>query len=230
MRLLVAVLLMFICGHCNAQLTTLDDCMKKLADDSAYTILAGKLAVGTVAGTTPAMIANTSLPNNQERGIIAAWAAARAECLKTESRYGNSVYRPPLQAFSIDAENKVMAAAVELYDRKITFGEFNRQRQAAAEELRGKSVELSRQIQSQRAAQEQSDWQSRERDQMQRDIDAAERQAAIARQEATQARETASRLSTRPSRTDEARLRQLTPITPLRNCYRFGNRLTCTVW
>ena len=230
MQLVVAALLILVCGHCNAQLTTLDACMSKLADDPGYSLLAGKLAVGTIADTTPAMNANTALPNNQERHVIAAWAAARAECLKTESRYGNAVYRPPLQTFSIDAENKVMAAAVELYDRKMTFGEFNRQRQAAAEELRGKSMELSRKIQSQRAAQEQSDWQSRERDQMQRDIDAAERQAAIARQEATQARETAAQLSTRPNRTDEARRRPLAPIAPLRNCYRFGNRLTCTVW
>ena len=230
MRLLVTVLLIFACGHCNAQLTTLDFCMYKLADDSGFRLLAGKLAVGTVAGTTPAMIANTALPSNQERQVIAAWAAARAECLKTESRYGNAVYRPPLQAFGIDAENKVMSATVELHDRKITFGEFNRQSQSAAEELRGKSVELSRQIQAQRAAHEQSDSHSREREQMQRDIDAAERQAAIARQEATQARETAAQLSTRPNRTDEARRRPLTPIAPLRNCYRFGNRLTCTVW
>ena len=228
MRLLAMTLLLLMHGLCAAQQDSLAACLDKLVPDPAFGLLAGKLALGTATSATPAMIADASLANNKERPVIADWAAARAECLKANSRYGNAVYRPPLQAFGIDAENKVMAAAVELYDRKISFGEFNRRREAIAEERRGKAAQLSRQIQAQTTAQEQADRQMREREQMQRDIDEAERQATLAQQQAGQAREAAARLSTRRSGPDGLRRHQPAPVVPFRNCFRFGNRIACT--
>lgn len=229
-RSLAMTLLLLIHGLCDAQQESLASCLDKLAADPSFMLLAGKLAVGAVTGTMPAVAADPSLANNKERHVIAEWAAARAECIKADSRYGNAVYRAPLQAFGIDAENKVMAAAVELYNRKISFGEFNRRRQAIAAELRGKAAELSRQIQSQRTTQEQADRQTREREQTQREIEEAERQAAMARQQSAQALEAAARASTRPNRPDGPRHHQLAPITPYRNCFRFGSRITCTGW
>ena len=229
MRLLALMLLLLMHGLCAAQ-QGLASCLDKLAPDPAFALLARKLALGMAAGATPAMLADTSLANDKERPVIAEWAAARAECLKADSRYGNAVYRPPLQAFGIDAENKVMAAAVELYDRKIPFGEFNRRRETIAEELRGKAAQLSRKIQLQTTTLEQADRQTREREQMQREIDEAERQATLARQQAEQAQAAAARRSVRRSGADGPRRYQPAPIAPNRNCYRFGNRLACTGW
>lgn len=228
MRLLAMTFLLLMHGLCDAQQGSLASCIDKLAADSGFALLAGKLAVGMASGTTPAMAADTSLANSKERYVIAEWAAARAECLKADSRYGNAVYRPPLQTFGIDAENKVMAAAVELYDRKISFGEFNRRRQLIAEELRGKAADLSRQIQSQEMALEQADRQTREREQTKRDIEEVERQAVLARQQAEQAQDAAARQPARRSRPDVPRRYQLAPIVPYRNCFRFGSRITCT--
>jgi hypothetical protein len=228
MRLLAMALLLLMHGLCAAQQDSLAACLDKLVSDPAFALLAGKLALGTATSATPAMFADTSLASNKERPVIADWGAARAECLKANSQFGNAVYRPPLQAFGIDAENKVMAAAVELYDRKISFGEFNRRREAIAEERRGKAVQLSRQIQAQTTAQEQADRQMREREQMQRDIDEAERQATLAQQQAGQAREAAAQLSTRRSGPDGLRRHPPAPVVPFRNCFRFGNRIACT--
>jgi hypothetical protein len=230
MRLLALTLLLVMHGLCAAQQGSLASCLDKLAPDPAFALLARKLALGMATGATPAMVADTSLANNQERPVIAEWAAARAECLKADSRYGNAVYRPPLQAFGIDAENQVMAAAVELYDRKISFGEFNRRREAIAQELRGKTAQLSRQIQLQSTTLEQADRQMREREQMQRDIDEVERQAALARQQAEQAQAAVARQSARRSGADVTRRYQPTPIAPNRNCFRFGSRIACTGW
>jgi hypothetical protein len=229
MRLLALTLLLLMHGLCAAQQASLASCLDKLASDPAFALLAPKLALGMATGATPAMLANAMLANNKERSVIAEWAAARAECLKADSRYGNAVYRPPLQAYGIDAENKVMAAAVELYDGKIPFGEFNRQRQAIAEDLREKAAQLSQRIQLQATTLEQADRQMREREQMQREIDEAERQATLARQHAEQAHAAAvARQSTRRSGADGARRHQPAPIAPNRNCFRFGSRLACT--
>jgi hypothetical protein len=230
MRPLAMMLCCLINGYCHAQQASLASCMDQLAADSRFAVLAGKLALGTVSNSIPAILSDTSLASNKERRVISEWAAARGECIKADSRYGNSVYRPPLQAHGIDAENKVMAEAAALYDRKISFGEFNRRRQIIAEELRAKAGDLSRQIQSQQMAQEQADRQTREREQMQRQIEELELQATMARQEAARAQESAARQSFPANRRDGPRSYHPVPNAPYRNCFRFGSRITCTGW
>lgn len=204
--------------------------MERLAADSKFAPLAGKVSLGMTANAVPPRRADASFASDSERPVIAEWAAARGECIKAYSRYGNAAYRPPLQAFGIDAENKVMAAAVALYNRAISFGEFDRRRQAVAEELRAKAADLSRSIQLQRTAQEQADRLTREREQTQREIEEAERQATAAWQKAEQAQEGAARLPARAYRQGAPRRFQPAPIVPYRNCFRFGARLTCTGW
>ena len=120
-RLLAAVLLLPLHGVCAAQEMSLASCHEKLAAAPGFAILADKVALGAGKNTTPRMLADPSLANNTERPVIGKWAAARADCVKANSRFGNEVYRPPLQAFSMDAENKIMAVAVELYDLKISW-------------------------------------------------------------------------------------------------------------
>ena len=176
------------------------------------------------------MLADSSLASSKERQVISEWAAARGDCIKADSRYGREVYRAPLQTYGIDAENKVMAAAVALYNREISFGEFNSRREIIAVELRGKAADLSRQIQTQRTVQEQADRQSREREQMQREIAEVELQATMARQEAAQAKRDAAWHSTHAYRRDGPRSYQHAPMVSYRNCFRFGSRMTCTGW
>jgi hypothetical protein len=204
--------------------------MDRLADDPRFAVLAGKLALGTVGRSPPGTLADASLAGGKERDALPAWAAARGECIKAESAYGNALYRPPLQAQAIDAENKVMAEAVALYNRDISYGEFNRRRQEIAEEQRAGAAEVSRQLQSQRTAQEQADRQARERDQMQRQVEEAQSQAALARQESLRVQQSAARLAAPAERREGPRIPPPLPNARLRNCYRFGSSVTCTGW
>jgi hypothetical protein len=217
-------------GYCHAQQASLASCMDQLSAEPRFAILSGKLAVGAVANTPPGMLADPSLANHRERQAISEWAAARGDCIKADSRYGREAYRPPLQAYGIDAENKVMAAAVALYNREISFAEFNRRRQVIAAELRGRATDLSRQIQAQRTVQEQADRQTREREQTQREIEEVELQATMARQEAALARKDAAWHSARGNRQEGPRSYLPAPMVSYRNCFRFGSRLTCTGW
>jgi hypothetical protein len=230
MRPLAMMFCWLIHGCCHAQLASLASCMNQLAADPRFALLAGKVAVGNVTSGPPGMLTDSSLANNKERGVISKWAAARGECINFDSRYGNVVYRPPLQAHGIDTENKVLAAAVALYNREISFGEFNRQRQAIAEELRAKVADLSRQIQSQRTAQQHADWQTREREHMQREIEEAELLATMARQQVEKTQKDVTQFPTRASQRDGPRRYQPVSIAPFRNCFRFGSRMTCTGW
>jgi hypothetical protein len=227
MRALLTLLCWLMCGCCHAQSGALGACLDRLPADPAFAPLAGKLALGAAADGPPAMFADIALPDDRQRRIISAWAAARAECIRADGRYGNALYRPPLQAHGIDAENRVMAAAAALYDREISFGEFNRRRQRIAEELRGQAAALSRQIQSQQAALEQADRQAREREQLQGEIDDAELQASRAQQEAEAAKAPASRYAGAGRREGYRRYRPSLDAAH-GNCFRFGSRLTCT--
>lgn len=230
MRVLAMTLLLVMHGYCAAQSESLAACLAKLASEAGLAAIANKVSLGMAATMTPSMLADTSVAGNHERPVISKWAAARAECLKADAKFGTEVYRPPMQAFGIDAEHKVMASAVDLYDKKISFGEFNRRRETVAEELRGKAAQLNRQIQQQSMAFEQADRQTREREQMQREIDEAGRQASIARQQAEAAQQAAARRSVRPNAPSGARPYQPPPFMAARNCFRFGNRIACTGW
>ena len=230
MRLLALTLLLLMHGLCAAQSESLAACLDKLAAESRFALIAGKLSLGMASNAKPAMLADSSTASNKERPVIAEWAAARADCLKADSKFGNEIYRAPMQTFGIDAEHKVMAAAVELYDQKISFGEFNRRREAVAGELRAKTVELNRRIQQQGTTFEQADRQARERDQIQRELDEAAWQATMARQQAERAQEAAARRGVRPNASYGVRPYQRAPVVSARNCFRFGDRITCTGW
>jgi hypothetical protein len=201
--------------------------MEKLRAEAGFAPLAGRLAVGAHAEITPAMLADASMATARERQAISRWAEARAECIRTESRYGNATYRAPLQTYALDAENKLMAAIVELHDGKISYGEFNRVRQAIADEKRAKSADLSRRMDAQRAGQEQADRQAREREQARQAIEEAEWQASMARQRAEQALQSVPPPARRPQ---EARRDWVAPRVPNRGCFRFGSRIACTGW
>jgi hypothetical protein len=230
MRPLALALFWLLPGLGYAQQDSLAACMDRLATDSRFATLARKLEVGAMTGASPAMLADASFAGSRERQALSEWAEARGACIGEEGKRGNAAYRPPLQTYSIEAENKVMAAAVALYNREISFGDFNRQRLLIAEQLRAQKADLSRQIQAQRTALEQSDRQSREREQMQRDIEAAELQASAARRQAELAQEALARLPNTASRKDGPRRYVSTPAAPYRNCFRFGARITCTGW
>lgn len=232
------MLLLSIATCSYAQRDALLACMGRLAADERFAPITGKLAVGVNSDTTFAMLADTSLASTGERRAISEWAAQRSECIKAEDRYGRSSYRPPMQALGTEAENKVMAAAVDLYNRKINFGEFNRRRQAIVDEQRVKVAAVLQQIQTQKAAQEQADRQSRELEQMQKTLSAqeqADRQALAAQIQALQAQQAQDdalkRNAPSPSvvrRADTAPVRARVGAGFASNCFRFGSQMTCT--
>ena len=235
MRLWAMLLLLSASCACCAQQDALALCLAGLVDDPRFGLIAGKVAVGDFSDPTFAMLADRSTASTKEKQAISQWAAARSECVKAEARYGNALYRPPIQAFRIEAENGAIAAAVDLYDRKTTFGEFNRQLRAIAGDLRAKIAALGLQIREQWLAQGQADQQAREMAQMQKNLDEVQRQASLAQQQALQAQQEAAGRFTAASnqtyqtyRTYRTRRPPYLPLLPNQTCYQFGSRVICT--
>jgi flagellar biosynthesis GTPase FlhF len=217
---------------CVAQQDRLTACFQNLASRPQFSSISAKLDIGTAARSSPAMLSDNSIAKDNERRAIADWAAARAECLQAAHQEGTALYRPPLLAYGIEAENKVLAAAVDLYDRKISFGEFNRRRQVISEEQHSKAGALSRQIQEQRAAHEQADRHARDTEELRRELQEVERQAALAQQQALaaqQAQETAARgAAARAANRQTVQPPVFRGTRPYSDCFRFGGRIVCT--
>ncbi len=210
-------------------------CLSRLETDSRFAAIVGKLVLGARADATPAMLADLTAPAGRQVPALADWTAARSDCIGAEAAFGNASYRPPLQAFRLEAEGDIIEAAADLHDRRMTFGEFNRRRQAIDVELRGRISGLSRQIQAQRAAQEQADQQAREKQQLQRALEEAERQAVTAQQQAARAQQEADQ-ARRPARRPPAPASQpyrmhrprIAPTVPYASCFQLDGRVICT--
>lgn len=219
---------------CQAQQDALTSCLSGLENDARFAAVAGRIALGARADATPQMLVDRSAPAGRQVQAIAEWIAARSECARAEAAFGNAGYRPPLLAYRLEAEGRVIEAAADLHDRTMSFASFNRRRQEIAAELRGRIDDLSRQIQSQRAAMAQADREARERQQAQRSLEEAERQAALARQEADLARQQADRAqrpASRPAAPAESyrmrRPRIAGPV-PYASCFQLDGRIICT--
>lgn len=180
MRFAASLLLLLPALAC-AQHAELHVCLDRLAGDTRFKSLAGKLDAG-VRARPSSPLANSELATAADSRALKTWIAARGKCVESAEQEGNAVYRPPLTAIAIDAERRTLAEATALAEQKISFGEFNRRREAIDGDRQRKAAALNRRIQDQAAAFE-ADQRTRELEQVQRDAQEAERQANLAQQQ-----------------------------------------------
>ena len=231
MRRAAVVSLLAALSPCHAQQDALGKCLDQLTADARFAPIARKLTVGTVPFAPPPVAIDTTYPDKRELQAIGEWAAARGECVKAANRFGNATYRPPLQAIGIEAENRVLAATEVLYNRKMTWGEFNRERQAIAVEQGARVAAFRQRVQSQQAAQEQSARQAREREQLQKAIEETERLTSATQEQTAQARQRQEDALRRAAGARGNRpYPSLPPPSPrtYRDCFAFDNRIVCT--
>lgn len=240
MKLLTIALFIFLASPCLAQVDPLLLCLTGLSTDPRFAPIASKVAIGTVSETTFPMLADSTLANNSEKKTISDWAAARKDCVKAGDDYWKTNYPPQIHALAIEAENNMMANAAEIYNRKITFGEFNKRRQSLADELRIKVAAIVQQILSERDSKQQALQQARDAQEAAQQRDAIARQEAQrqfeqakAAQEIAMRRQAALQIFLRNTRPPEPF--QPVPFTPMQipkttttNCYTIGNQWQCT--
>jgi hypothetical protein len=186
-----------------------------------------KVALGPASRVSASLTENADTPTDKERASLKAWTAARNKCVDQVQREGNAEYRPPLVTYAIEAERQLTSAASQLYDRKISFGDFERQREEINEKMQTKVGGLKRQIQQQNVTFSDTDARARQTQQMQKDVDEAERQAQLAQQQQTQTPNPPARTYSEfrryaPIRPDPA------AVGPYRNCVNLGTRVVCS--
>ncbi len=226
-------------------------CLRKLSGDQRFGPLANKLPIVEVRDMTFEMLANQALPNKKEQGAIAEWINARKECVKAGDAYHQQNYPPQLTALLTGGENSAAGLAADLYNRKLTYGAFNKRRQEIADDVTNKVVALVQQIKAQHEAAQQA----QDAEKAAQERDAAARKATLeqAQQsqqaqrdlEAQRARQQAELQAQQQAQQADAMRRQFAaqyllnnmnkpplfkppPAPVTTNCSSFGNQINCT--
>lgn len=191
-----------------AQQDPTDACFVRLSEERRLDVIRAKLSLLGSRTTTFAMLADESVPTAEEREAIATWATARADCMKDGDEYRARYWPAQASSLAVEAESRMTAEAVELFQQKINFGEFNKRRQAIANELAPRRAALRQQAQdaNDRAQQAQQAQQSQER---------ARRQAEMS-------------ILLQPFKTEPLTLTPTTRPTVTTNCSQLGNQVQCT--
>ena len=194
-------------------------CFQNLAHETRFAPIADKMAITNVRETTFAMLANESLPKPEERPVIADLIGAQQACFQDGDLWRQKNYPPQIVAIVAESFNTGVATAADLYNGKLSYGAFNKQRQALADEARNRVAAVVQQIQSQRHAEQQMQKQTREAQQAQ--ANAAREQAVL--------QLLLKNMTPPPVQPLPVQLYQV-PIKPSvhTDCYQMGDHMRCT--
>jgi hypothetical protein len=101
-------------------------CTNKIGQDPELVLLAEKTPLVDVNSMSLAMMANTSRPSEEEKSLILKWSEKRDKCLKIQ-REGASFYpNDPHAPVWFEAVDKGNLAQLDLYEGRLTWGEYNK--------------------------------------------------------------------------------------------------------
>ena len=185
-----------ITGICHADDDPVYTCRDNVAADPEFKGLSSKMPLGGVRDVTFQMLANESYPNLKERKAIADLVIAHMSCTKAGDAYRQRNYPPQVVAMLNESESNMVSIAAELYNKKLTYGQFNKRLKAIDDDLRSKMISMLQERRSQQEADQRIQRQSeQERQDVKRNSEeasrSAEREAERARQETRQRNEQA---------------------------------------
>ncbi|RZF25883.1 hypothetical protein EVC45_31210 [Paraburkholderia sp. UYCP14C] len=212
-------------------------CFAAMADNPAFAPLRGKVVLKLGAHPDLSMLANDHRPTKREKDAIAAWVAESERCYDLGHDYRAIAYQPVVSALIDESMHAIEALVAKLYAGKLTYAQFNQQRQATDDTYRERVASTLQTLQAE------SDREQANRRAQQASIE-AQQKAAAAQEAATQAQAQANEEAAQNARRALALqmlansrpiYTPLPPPPPIRtpsiqntNCYQIGSQLHCT--
>ena len=107
-------------------------CVRSLVGDQEFAPIANKMAIGGVSAQTFEMLSATLRLDDTEKPIVAKWVAARQRCFSLTSQWAQQNEMPAiLWAARAQEFTETMNLSADLYNGKITYGEFAQRRARA---------------------------------------------------------------------------------------------------
>ena len=124
MRIILLVVSLFISGYSFAGVQDkTSQCLEGLKSDGRFSSIANYLALDGQDTASPQMLADDARPDELQQSAIADWIDVRSECVNFS----------PTQ-LSVSLHLAFVGLVPDLYNRKITFGEFNKKWRVLFEE------------------------------------------------------------------------------------------------
>jgi hypothetical protein len=219
------------------------ECVKAFTAEPHYALIATKLPLADFDHITFNMLADQSKPTPLEREDIAEWFDRRDACWSNSAAYHNSNWPAEFVQLAEQGNIGVKEIGVDLYNRKITYGDANKRFQELGNGIKAKVAALVKQYQTQTAvlqaqAAEKADRQresaEQQRVQEQQYADSQARQDQALRQQRAQAflGYMQQQQLQQQQQQHQLQLQQLQQYAPRptynTNCYTAGSNTSCT--
>jgi hypothetical protein len=218
-------------------------CVRILSFDIQFEALSKKLPLYDMTTITFAMLADNSFATPQERKDLLAWFDKRDRCWKDSEALHQSQWPPDIFQLSQEGNAAIHKIGLNLYNRKINFGEANQEIQdqgnaiktrllavvkwyqdeiAAQKAVADQQAEQKREASAQLAAQQQANYQA------QAQADATQDQA-VRQQRAQMFLNYMNTMQQQQQQLREQQLQQLAPRPSYTtNCFTAGSNTNCT--
>lgn len=162
--------------------SALANCESQILANKQFSILKGKLDLLNTANQPIEILANNKKPSKQERSAIALWVEEQKRCSGPSIEFHKS-QAPQIGAIFDSAYTELFISAADLYQGKITYGDFAKASMRRHQETKGNIAAVIQQFR----AQQQAEKEQREAWERQQQAEQAQRQL-FDQQQAEQAR------------------------------------------
>lgn len=202
-------------------------CMRQLAEDPNVGVIAKKLPLADMMHFSFEMLADESTATEEERRELTYWFDARQKCYQDGEAFHQKNFPPEIIQLAREGYDAVTEIGIELYKKKITFGEANKRIEHLRDETINKMIPIFKQYQADVAAEKAAAQERAERHQAYADAQAARDEQL--RQQQEQLRQQRAALFLNYMHATQVQVPQLAPISPTHttNCQTIGNNTSC---
>lgn len=148
---LLPVTALLLLGAAKLAIADVYTCIGGLDADTSLWPIRGKVALSSSASQPFSMLADSTTPSKEEAQSLLDWGSKREQCVKANPFPSNNPYRQHV----IEGFNATQSILIELYNGRITYGQFARQRQEIARIVEARTQQMTDQYQQQQYQQQQ---------------------------------------------------------------------------
>ncbi|WP_124617950.1 hypothetical protein [Burkholderia sp. Bp9143] len=210
-------------------------CFGALASNPALAPIQGKVVMKIGAHPDLAMLSDEHRPTKGEKGALSVWVKEGEKCFDLGHDFRSANYAPVVSALIDESMHALEALVAKLYSGKLTYAQFNEQRQASDDEYRERIARANQTLQAERTRDQANEQAQQASIETQRRTAAAQEAAVEAQREATEEAAQRERRALALQLLSNMKPAYVPPppvIQPPRiqntNCSAFGNQLNCT--
>jgi hypothetical protein len=210
-------------------------CFDAMASNSSIAPLQGKVVLKVGAHPDLAMLSDDHRPTKRERDAINAWVAEGERCYDLGHDFRASAYPPVVSALIDESMHTLEALVAKLYSGKLTYAQFNEQRQSSDDAYREKIAQAVQAFQTEQSRDQANQQAQQASIEAQQRAAAAQESAVEAQREAAEQARESERRALAMQMLSNMKPTYVAPPPPIHvpqtqdtNCYMTGNQWHCT--